>query len=87
MNWDLLMRSLSNIDPELQLKNDGVEMFHGEMCVMKVDSNEREVFFIHFHANYVNTDLAVISKSHFTLSISGGSCLGRKSRRIPPKSF
>ena len=45
MNWEQLEHKLQSVDPELQHKKDGIEMFHGELCVIKLDSNGSEVFY------------------------------------------
>ncbi|PAV66533.1 hypothetical protein WR25_22543 [Diploscapter pachys] len=42
-DFDELMENLSQVDPELQKKPDGIEMFHGEICVMPVDGETNKI--------------------------------------------
>ncbi|PAV63552.1 hypothetical protein WR25_20829 [Diploscapter pachys] len=43
VDFDELMENLSQVDPELQKKPDGIEMFHGEICVMPVDGETNKI--------------------------------------------
>ncbi|CAB3404409.1 unnamed protein product [Caenorhabditis bovis] len=44
--WKALTEALQNYDPYLQIKPDGIEMFDGEMAVMKMKNQENNVEFV-----------------------------------------
>ncbi|CAJ0930060.1 unnamed protein product, partial [Mesorhabditis belari] len=43
IDWDKMAKALSKHDAELQAKQDGIEMFHGEICVMPVRRQHNQV--------------------------------------------
>ncbi|CAJ0577099.1 unnamed protein product, partial [Mesorhabditis spiculigera] len=43
ISWEKLMEGLSKHDAELQMKQDGIEMFHGEICVMSIGRQKNEL--------------------------------------------
>ncbi|CAD6195095.1 unnamed protein product [Caenorhabditis auriculariae] len=43
IDWNVLSEAMQVYDPELQVKKDGIEMFHGEVCLLRVKGQESQV--------------------------------------------